>query len=33
MSKKGQKINIAALGPNEDDLLARLPSAPDPNRE
>jgi hypothetical protein len=33
MSKKGTKINIAALAPAQDDIFARLPSAPDLNRE
>lgn len=30
---KGTKIDLVALGPNQDNVLANLPSAPDPNRD
>ena len=34
MSKKGQAIDISNLaGAGKGDMLARLPTAPDPNRE
>lgn len=30
---KGTKIDLTALGPNRDDIMASLPSAPDANRD